>query len=290
MVHVPVLLNEVIAALGPKSDENFVDCTFGWGGHSLAILEKTAPAGKILGIERDAQSLAEIPEMIKKNPRLIIVNGSYDNIAAIARENNFDNVSGVLMDLGMSSWQLDASKKGFSFSKDEPLDMRYDQSQELTAAAIINDFGAKEIEDIFKNYGQERFAKKIARAIEKERRRYRVETSGQLAALVKSLTPPPQRIKSLARIFQALRIAVNDEIQIVRRGVVAAFEILRPGGRIAVISFHSLEDKIIKEEFARLVKSGRAEYIVKKPITAQEGEIAANPRARSAKLRAIMKL
>lgn len=290
MVHVPVLLNEVIAALGPKSDENFVDCTFGWGGHSLAILEKTAPAGKILGIERDAQSLAEIPEMIKKNPRLIIVNGSYDNIATIARENNFDNVSGVLMDLGMSSWQLDVSKKGFSFSKDEPLDMRYDQNQELTAMAIINDFGTKEIEDIFKNYGQERFAKKIARAIEKERHRRRIETSGQLAALVKSLTPPPQRIKSLARIFQALRIAVNDEIQIVRRGVVAAFEILRPGGRMAAISFHSLEDKIIKEEFARLVKSDRAEYIVKKPITAQEDEIAANPRARSAKLRAIVKL
>lgn len=289
MNHVPVLLDETITALDPKPDENFIDCTFGWGGHSLAILERIAPAGKILGIDRDAQSLAALPELIRENSRLIIACGSYDDIGAIAEKYNFKNINGILMDLGMSSWQLDESKKGFSFSRDEPLDMRYDINQELTAATIINDFTITEIEKIFKDYGEERFSKRIARGIEKERRRRRIETSKELAALIKSLSPPPQRIKTLARIFQALRVAVNGEMEIVRRGVAAAFKILLPGGRMAVISFHSLEDRIIKEEFARLVESGAAKYILKKPARAKESEIANNPRARSAKLRAIVK-
>ncbi len=279
----------MIEALDPKPNENFIDCTFGWGGHSLAILEKTAPEGRILGIERDAQSLAGLCEEIKQNPRLIIVNDSYVNIAAAAKIHNFENVSGILMDLGMSSWHVDQSGKGFSFAKDEPLDMRYDSSDEFNAADVINDWQVKDLEKIFKDLGQDAKAKKIAQAIGTARKIKSIETAARLAQIVK-MAAPKGGTKSLARIFQALRICVNHEFENIKQGIAAGFEIVKPGGRIVAITFHSGEDKIVKTEFRELVVAQKASVVFKKPVVCGVDEMAKNPRARSAKLRAIEKI
>ena len=289
MTHIPVLLDETIGALNPNPGENFIDGTFGWGGHSLAILGKTAPRGIVLGIEQDGESLAALPAAIKENPRLILENGNYADIAAIVRKHNFSNIAGVLFDLGMSSWHVDESGKGFSFSKNEPLRMKYDSSNPIDAAGIVNNYPAGELEKIFKTYGQEKFSKKIAIVIEKERCRRRIESTRQLVELIRGAVPPAQKMSAPARIFQALRIAVNREFENIKHGIVAGFEVLRPKGRMAVITFHSGEDKIVKDGFRALVDSGRAELIFKKPIVCSLEEARRNSRARSAKLRAIEK-
>lgn len=285
-MHIPVLLNETIAALDPKPNENFIDCTFGRGGHSLAILEKTAPKGRVLGIERDKENILSLPEEARANPRLAIVNDSYANIADIARSRDFENVKGILLDLGMSSWHLDESGKGFSFAKDEPLDMRYDSDSRVDAAKMINRCSEKDLAEIFKNFGQEKSAKKIARAIVNARSKKEITTTRDLARIIFGL-PYPRIRSTRARIFQALRVAVNNEFENIRRGIVSGFEILNAGGRMAAISFHSLEDKVVKEEFKKLAESGRAKLLFKKPIVPSTKEIAANSRAASAKLRAI---
>lgn len=289
-MHIPVLLEETIEALDPRPNENFVDCTFGGGGHSLEILNRIAPFGKVLGIELDRQSLAALPPEVRNNPRLIIENDSYANIAAIVRKHNFQNIGGMLFDLGMSSWHVDESKKGFSFSKDEPLDMRYDADGELTAAQIINEWSAADLEKIFTDFGQERFAKKIAIAIVKMRVQRKIETTRQLAELIGKIVPPEQRIHCWARIFQSLRIAVNREFENIEIGIAAGFEILENGGRMAAITFHSLEDGIVKRKFKELAAEGRAIMITKKLVVCGPEEANRNPRARSAKLRAILKI
>lgn len=289
MDHIPVLLKETIAALDPKPNENFIDCTFGRGGHSLAILEKTAPEGIVLGIERDKESIATLPQNIQKNSRLTVINDSYANIGGIARKNDFKRIKGILLDLGMSSWHLDESGKGFSFSKDEPLDMRYDSVAGITAKQIVNQYSQDELEKIFRDFGQEKNAKKIAVAIVAGRRKKEIATARDLSEIVRGL-PRSRSRASIARIFQSLRIAVNDELGNTRKGIAAAFGMLETGGRIAAISFHSLEDKIVKEEFKKLVGQGKARLLFKKPIVPRPEEIAANPRCASAKLRAIEKI
>ncbi|UMX47466.1 MAG: 16S rRNA (cytosine(1402)-N(4))-methyltransferase RsmH [Candidatus Nealsonbacteria bacterium DGGOD1a] len=287
-VHIPVLLKETIKALDPKPGENFIDCTFGFGGHSLAILEMTAPDGIVLGIEWDDRSLDSLPAEIRQNKRLIIENDSYANVEAIVKKHNFNKIGGILFDLGMSSWHLDESRKGFSFSKDELLDMRY-SSGGTTAAEIINKYPVPDLERIFKDYGQEGNAGKIVETIEKARSRKPIETTRQLAALIEKIPGPPRKRPGLARIFQALRIEVNREFENVEKGIGDGFNLLEDGGRMAVVSFHSLEDGIVKRKFVELAKSGRAKLIFKKPVVASRQEISKNPRARSAKLRAIMK-
>lgn len=288
-MHIPVLLEETIAALDPKPNENFIDCTFGFGGHSLAILKKTAPAGMVLGIEWDRQSLENLPSEIRENKRLIIENDSYANIAAAAERHNLNKIDGILFDLGMSSWHVDESGKGFSFSRDEPLDMRY-ASTGIAAAEIINKYPASELAKIFGNYGQERGAKKIALAIEKARSQKPIETTMQLAKLIEKIAGPRQKIQSLARVFQALRIETNREFDNIEKGIADGFEILGIGGRMAAISFHSLEDGIVKKKFKEFFSQGRAAILFKNPVVGGEEEIRQNPRARSAKLRAIVKI
>ncbi len=288
--HIPVLLNEVLKVLDPKPYENFIDCTFGWGGHSRAILEKTAPRGKVLGIEWDSQSLAKLWRENWLDPRLAIENDSYVKVAAIAKRHDFNDVSGILFDFGMSSWHIDQSGKGFAFSKDEPLDMRYQKSQELTAAKIVNEFSRAELEKIFFEYGQEKKAKKLAAAIVKARTAKPIETTWQLTKTAEKHIDPRRKNQSLARIFQALRIAVNDELGNIKTGIEQGFEIMAKGGRMAAITFHSLEDAIVKNKFKELAASGRAIAICKKPIMAGAAEVEKNSRARSAKLRAILKI
>ena len=290
MEHIPVLMKETIEILDPKPGQNFVDCTFGRGGHSRELLEKTAPDGIIIGLDWDGQSL----ESYKKNnivpERLILEKLNYADIQNSQTVKDNYPISGMLYDLGMSSWHIDESSKGFAFSKDEPLDMRYDSQNPLTAARIVNEFMAQDLEKIFSEYGQEKDSKKITKAIVSVRRSKPIETAGQLAAVVSKVAPPAHRNAALARIFQALRIAVNRELDNIEKGIGSGFELLAPGGRMAIITFHSLEDRIVKLKFRELVDSGRARPILEKPLAPQNEEIIINPRSRSAKLRAIEKI
>jgi 16S rRNA (cytosine1402-N4)-methyltransferase len=290
MAHIPVLLKETIAVLDPKPNENFIDCTFGWGGHSRAILEKTAPGGRVIGLDWDGQSLDCYKSANPVSGRLVLENLNYANIRESAAVKTIAPINGILYDLGMSSWHIDESQKGFAFSKDEALDMRYDRNRETTAADIVNGAAAKDLERIFSEYGQERAAKKIAKAIEVARKQKKIETAGHLAAIVARIVGPAQKNSALARIFQALRIEVNRELENVEKGLAEGFEVLAPGGRMAVITFHSLEDRIVKIKFREWADSGRARAISDKPIIPGEEEVRKNPRSRSAKLRAIEKI
>jgi 16S rRNA (cytosine1402-N4)-methyltransferase len=271
-MHIPVLQKEVLKYLDPKPNENFVDCTIDGGGHSKAILEKIKPDGKVLGIEWDK----EICQKIKLD-RLILINDSYVNLKEIVKD--FGPINGILFDLGMSSWHIDESGKGFSFLKDEPLDMRYSLDNELTAEYIVNNYSFENIEKILREYGEERFSRKIAKAIIDNRP---IKTTFQLKDIIRI---PRSKIHPATRTFQALRIAVNDELGNIEKALPQAEEILSPGGRLVVISFHSLEDRIVKNFF----KNSKIEILTKKPITSSLEELKNNPRSRPAKLRAGIK-
>jgi len=317
-MHIPVLLNEVIEYLEPKPGENFIDCTIGGGGHAIKILEKTSPSGRLLGIDWDHEMLERLSLKLKvENPKLlnrvILTRGSFANLEKIARENNFTEVDGILFDLGMSSWHLEKSGRGFSFKKDELLDMRYGMKKsqipnpksqsDLTAEEVVNTWSEYEIEKILKEYGEEKFAKRIARAIIDSRKTKPIKTTFQLVDIVKKAVPHKYQYKKIhpaTKTFQALRIAVNDELENFKKTLPQAVKLLRPKGRLTVISFHSLEDRIVKDFFRKESKDcicppeapictcghkRTFKIITKKPITPSREEIVSNPRARSAKLR-----
>jgi 16S rRNA (cytosine1402-N4)-methyltransferase len=279
-MHVPVLKKEVLEVLDPKPNENFIDCTINGGGHAAAILEKNGPRGKVLGIELDRELYRRLNSQIVE--RLILVNSSYANLKEIIKKNNFGPINGILFDLGMSSWHLEESSRGFTFQKYEPLDMRYNTSQELTAEKIINKYSQEEIERILKEYGEERFSKRIAKKIIENRP---IKTTFDLVKIINRAIPRRQIIHPATRTFQALRIAVNQELDSLEKALPQAEEILAPGGRLAVISFHSLEDRIVKNFFKR---SG-LKILTKKPIIPSKEEIKQNLRSRSSKLRAGIK-
>lgn len=308
-VHIPVLKKEVLKYLDPKTNENFIDSTIGEGGHTLSILEKNGPEGKVLGIELDPELYHKLKENLKRwnlQKRIILVNDSYLNLKEIIRRENFKNVSGILFDLGYSSWQIERSGRGFTFLKDEPLIMRYDWKvaeisrldnqaifgEILTAEKIVNEWSEKEIEKILREYGEEKFAKRISREICNYRRKGPIKTTFQLVAIIKKATPSwyqRKRIHFATRTFQALRIAVNDELNNLKMVLPKAREVLSSGGRLVVISFHSLEDRIVKNFFREESSLGNLKVLTKKPITPLEREIKINPRSRSAKLRAAVK-
>jgi 16S rRNA (cytosine1402-N4)-methyltransferase len=295
-MHIPVLKKEVIKYLDPKPNENFIDATLGEGGHALAILEKNKPEGKILGIELDFDLYQKSKEKILKmnlEKRIILVNDSYTNLEEIVEREKFENVAGILFDLGISSWHLEESKRGFSFLRNEVLDMRYDSKNPLTAEKILNSYSAREIEKILKQYGNERFARKISKEIVKKRELAPIKTTFQLIEIIKKSIPGKyqhQKIHFATRTFQALRIAVNDELNSLEKTLPKTIEILKPGGRLVVISFHSLEDKIVKNFFKENFKKGCLKILTKKPIRPSKEEIKTNPRSRSAKLRAAIKI
>lgn len=271
-MHIPVLQKQVLEYLDPKPNENFIDCTINGGGHTTAILKRNGPNGKVLGIELD-QEIFHAAKAALNLDRVILVNDSYTNLKEIVKENNFKPVNGILFDLGMSSWHLEESGRGFSFQKDEPLDMRYDTSQELRAEEIINNYSQKEIEKILKEFGEERFAKRVAKKIVENRP---IKTTLELVKVIKQA-----RVHSLSRIFQALRIAVNQELSSLEKALSQVEDILSPGGRLVVISFHSLEDRIVKNFF----KNSNLKILLKKPIRPLKEEIKENLRSRSSKLR-----
>ena len=289
-MHKPVLLKEVIEILNPKPGEIFIDATFGGGGHAQEILKKILPNGKLLCVDWDKDAI----EKAKKNTvfqrsevRMEI--GNYADLPKIMEKLNFPKVHGMLLDLGFSSDQLE-SGKGFSFSKDEPLDMRFFKEAEITAAQVINSFSEKELADIFFKYGEERFSRQIAKEIVKERKKKRILTTLELVEIVKKAVPKNYergRINPATRVFQALRIYVNRELENLETVLSEAGEILNSGGRMAIISFHSLEDRIVKNYFKELEKENKAKILTKKPIIASEEEVRNNPKSRSAKLRAI---
>jgi len=295
-MHIPVLQKEVLQYLSPKPNENFIDCTIGGAGHALAILELVQPRGKLLGIDWDEEIISSLKLKTKKlklKNRLILINDSFTNLKKIVEREKFGSVSGILFDLGMSSWHLEESEKGFSFSREEPLDMRYNLGNPLTAQKIVNYWSWSEIEKTLKIYGEERYAKRIARKIIETRKIKPIKTTFQLVGVIKKAIPPKYRhgrIHFSTRTFQALRIAVNDELNNLETALPQALETLKPGGKIVVISFHSLEDRIVKNFFRKQSKEGSLKILTKKPIGPTREEIKINPRSRSAKLRAATRL
>ena len=275
--------------MDPKSGENFVDCTIGGAGHSLAILEKIKPDGKVLGIDADSTAI----KRIKPRKRLILICGNFKDLKKIVQERGFGPIKGILFDLGLSSWQIEESNRGFTFQKDEALDMRFNpKNQVLTALEIINIWPEEALKEIFRKYGEEKYGWKIAKQIIWERNKGVIKTTFALREVIKRAIPIGRTQRRsinrvLARIFQALRIVINDELENLKQGLEQALEILEPNGRLVVISFHSLEDRIVKRFFKENKSLG---ILTKKPIMASEEEIKKNSRSRSAKMRVAERL
>ena len=291
-VHEPVMTAETIALLDPSRGGLFVDCTVGLGGHARVLLE--AGASKLLGLDRDPEALKIARERLEGfGDRVELVHADYRELGRVLDDRGVPGVDGALADLGVSSMQLDGEGRGFSFRRDEPLDMRMDQSQGPTAADLLDQVGEEELANLIFEYGEERYSRRIARAIVEARGRGSITTTGQLAQIVRRAVPRRgyQRIDPATRTFQAIRIWVNRELDQLEAFVVEACSRLLAGARFAVITFHSLEDRIVKHAFRALAQGRMAlKILTKRPIVPGDSELDRNPRARSAKLRAVERL
>lgn len=309
--HTPVLLNEVLEFLQPKPGQTIVDATVGGGGHALELAKALGSSGTIIGMDLDPEALRETQSNFKKQKlkiNLKLIHDNYRNIATVLRSASLARVDGIIADLGISSYDLGQSGRGFSFQKDEPLDMRFNPEQERSAQSIVEHYEEHELSKIFREYSEEKFSNKIARAIVVARQQQSISTTTDLFNIIKHALPGSIRFKaadSARRIFQALRIEVNQELRNIEQFLPQAFAALTPGGRMAIISFHSLEDRIVKQYFLSLAKGcicppefpvcvcGKeplAKILTKKPVVASEQEQAENPRSKPAKLRAIEKI
>lgn len=287
-IHETVLREEAIGYLNVLSNHHYVDCTLGGGGHTEAILEKSGPEGCVIAFELDADTIARTTKRLKRfGKRLIVINDTFRNIGRIADLGK--PISGVLYDLGTSMDLLKSSGRGFSFLLDEPLDMRFSVSSERAAADLIRTLRESDLADLIFRYGEERLSRRIARAIVEARKNSPIETTRELVAVIERAVPPSYRhgrIHPATRTFQALRIAVNDELECLSESLEQAIPCIESGGHIVVISFHSLEDRIVKQ-FFRVQKLKKAGVILtKKPVVPSREEIERNPASRSAKLRA----
>lgn len=290
--HVPVMVAEALAWLAPARGGLFVDCTVGLGGHTRALLE--AGATRVIGFDRDREALAEAETALAIfGSRVELVHADYRDLEAVLDARGIGEVDGMLADLGVSSLQLDSGERGFSFRADAPLDMRMDRSQGRTAADLVREATESELADAIFGYGEERYSRRIARAIVRAREEGAIATTGQLAEIVRRAVPRRghQRIDPATRTFQALRIWVNRELEGLDRFLERAAGRLRPGAALVVITFHSLEDRIVKHTLRALARErGLVTVLTPKPMVASEAEVAANPRARSAKLRAVRRV
>ena len=300
--HVPVLRDEAIEALNVKPDGVYFDGTAGGGGHSYEIARRLSDKGRLIAVDQDPEAIAAVSERL----------AGFENITEIHRDNFSDiknilggrRIDGMLLDLGVSSHQLDSAERGFSYMKDAPLDMRMDPRDRISAREVVNEYTKEELIRVLRDWGEERFAGRIASYIEKERAREPIETTGQLAELVKRAVPAKGEAHPEKRTFQAIRIEVNRELDVIEPTLDAALDCMNPGGRIAVITFHSLEDRIVKQFFAAAAKGctcppdipvcvcgkkPRGIVITRKPILPDEAECERNPRAKSAKLRVFEK-
>ncbi len=302
--HEPVMLREVLESLDLKPGGIYVDGTVGGGGHTQAILAATAPGGIVIGIDRDDEALSESARLLQPfGARKILVRGNYAELKEILDRLGVERIDGIVLDLGVSSHQLETAGRGFSFTKPAPLDMRMDREAPRTARDLVNRADPRELERILRLYGEEPQARLIVRAIVKARQAAPIETTDELAGLIASALPAPMshgRIHSATRTFQALRMAVNDELANLDRGIASGIDCLKEGGRFTVISFHSLEDRMVKDLFRDASRGchcppdlpvcacggkPRLRIITRKPVRPGEEEIAHNPRSRSAKLR-----
>lgn len=306
--HVSVLLEECIKALNIKEDGVYVDCTLGGAGHSSEIIKRLSSKGRLIGIDQDEDALSSASNRLGKYSNVTFVKNNFHNICCILEDLELSGVDGILMDLGVSSYQLDNPERGFSYMKDSPLDMRMDRSGGLTAERIVNDYSEEELVRIIKEYGEERFAKRIASFIVKERSKGRIETTYHLVEIIKAAIPAKARREGphpAKRTFQAIRIEVNNELGIIADAIKDSVDKLNPGGRLAIITFHSLEDRIVKNTYRELEnpctcpkefpvcicgKEPKVKVISKKPIEPTLVEIEENPRSRSAKLRVLEKI
>ncbi|MEK7646933.1 MAG: 16S rRNA (cytosine(1402)-N(4))-methyltransferase RsmH [Patescibacteria group bacterium] len=295
MAHEPVLLEEVIRLLDVPRGKIFVDATADGGGHLRAMLKRLSDGGKIIGIDYDAGMIEKLGREFGGDKRVIFINGNFRDIGNLLAE-YAGMVDGILYDLGFSSLQLEESGRGFAFKEDEPLVMTLKKNLEprdLTAEKIVNDWPEDRLKEIIRVYGEERFAGRIARRIVEARRKKRIRRTTELAEIIQQAVPKNYergRIHPATRTFQALRITVNDELNALKEGLAEGWKLLAPDGRMAVISFHSLEDRIVKNFFRDKKQEGGAELLAKKPIVAMREEISRNPRSRSAKLRAVAKI
>jgi len=304
--HIPVLLNEVLFYLRPKSGENFVDATFGGGSYTKAILENNKPDGKVLAVELDQDAIDNY-QLTTKDLRLTLHHGNFAQIDKIVEHHKFNNISGIVADLGLSSYELE--HRGISFATNQPLDMRFNQRGEhIDAKFVLNNYDAARLEKIFTQYGEEKFSKQIARKIQEARLKSQIHYTTDLYQVIVDALPKPVKHKaddSARRIFQALRIEVNHELYNLKEFLPKAFDLLNPGGRLAVVSFHSLEDRIVKQFFVSLTKgcvcpidfpqcvcgkNPQGKILTKKLVSATEQELNKNPRSRPAKLRVIEKI
>ena len=306
--HKSVLLYETVDSLNIKPDGIYVDGTLGGGGHAYEVLKRLGPKGRLIGIDQDADAIQAASGRLKEyGEKVTIVRSNYRNIKEVLSSLGIEKVDGIYLDLGVSSYQLDTAERGFTYRENAPLDMRMDQRNEKTAADIVNEYSEMELYRIIRDYGEDRFAKNIAKHIVKARQEKRIETTDELVEIIKAAIPARVRAEGghpAKRTFQAIRIAVNGELEALPPMLTAAVDKLSPGGRLAVMTFHSLEDRIVKQAMADMArgctcppefpvcvcgKKPRLKLLTRKPMTADEAELADNPRARSAKLRVAQK-
>lgn len=305
--HITVLLNETVDALEVKPDGVYVDCTLGGAGHTSLILNRLGEKGRVIGIDRDDDALNNAKEKVKDG-RLITVKDNFENIASVVSSLGLETVDGILMDLGVSSHQLDVAERGFSYMQDAPLDMRMDRSAVLNAYEVVNTYSEKDLFRILRDFGEERFASSIAKKISESRQTAPINTTLELSEIVSSAIPAKYRRDGghpAKRTFQAIRIEVNGELSCIPKAINDGIDILSPGGRMAIISFHSLEDRIVKNGFKDLEnpctcpsdfpvcvcgKKQKVKVITKKPILPTENELENNSRSHSAKLRVCEKI
>lgn len=307
--HKSVLLNESIAMLDIKEEGVYVDGTLGGGGHSELICSRLKSGAKLIGIDRDKSAIEAAGERLRRFGEIVtLVHGNYADIKRILNEQKIDKIDGAVLDLGVSSPQLDESERGFSYNMNARLDMRMNQEDSLSAYEVVNEYSESRLTEIILKYGEERFAEKIAAQIVRTREKKPIETTFELSNIIKSTMPAKMRFADkhpAKRTFQAIRIEVNRELELLSGAVTDFADALKPGGRLAVITFHSLEDRIVKQTFAKLAsgcecpkdfpicicgKTPTAKILNKKPITSGSEELNNNPRAHSAKLRGIVKL
>lgn len=307
--HSPVLLHETISNLNITPDGIYIDGTLGGGGHAYEVVKSLSSNGLLIGIDKDINAIEAAGKRLKEyGGNIVFINDNFSNIKRIAKGRDIKGVDGILLDLGVSSHQLDEEERGFSYMQNARLDMRMDRDNVLTAEIIINEWTEKEIAKIIKDYGEEKWAKRIASFVSKERQNRRIETTFDLVDIIKSAIPASARREGphpAKRTFQAIRIAVNNELDILEKAIEDGVDLLKPGGRICVITFHSLEDRLIKSAFKKLEnpctcphnipkcvcgKAPLVRIITKKPIIASDEELKKNPRSRSAKLRVAERL
>jgi len=305
--HAPVMLREVVEILQPKAHRKYLDGTLGGGGHAEELLERSSPDGLVLGLDWDDDAIAAAQDRLRRfSDRLITRRANFLHAKEILKEVDWDEVDGFLLDLGLSSHQIESRERGFSFHAEARLDMRMDRRQSLGAYHVVNTFPVPELERILRQYGEEAAARRIARAIDRERGQKKIETTGELAELVARVVGRRQgRIHPATRTFQALRIAVNRELENLEGLLEDGYGLLSSKGRMVVISFHSLEDRLVKEAFRKWSKSclcpprspvcrcgwsQKAKLLTPKPLLPSPEEVKLNPRARSAKLRAVEKV